>query len=144
MSRLQENLDEILRQKQTYLKPENLRQGITAYGIEGQMTSENMWLPQYAPEGDYYILSFVNLDGNSNVEKIVGYDGYRIVKFYNDTRWYIFDFRMNKPTYYIGTPIYYPRDKLHIGHAYSTTIADNFGADMPEGTIGSSLLANLK
>ena len=31
---------------------------------------------------------------------------------------------MTKPTYYITTPIYYPSDKLHIGHAYSTTIAD--------------------
>ncbi len=31
---------------------------------------------------------------------------------------------VTKPTYYITTPIYYPNDKLHIGHAYSTTIAD--------------------
>ncbi len=30
----------------------------------------------------------------------------------------------NKSTYYITTPIYYPSDKLHIGHAYSTTVAD--------------------
>lgn len=29
-----------------------------------------------------------------------------------------------KPTFYITTPIYYPNDKLHIGHAYSTTAAD--------------------
>ena len=29
-----------------------------------------------------------------------------------------------KPTYYITTPIYYPSDNLHIGHAYCTTIAD--------------------
>ncbi len=29
-----------------------------------------------------------------------------------------------KPTFYITTPIYYPSDKLHIGHAYSTTVAD--------------------
>ena len=31
---------------------------------------------------------------------------------------------MTKPAYYITTPIYYPSDKLHIGHAYCTTIAD--------------------
>ena len=31
---------------------------------------------------------------------------------------------MNKNSYYITTPIYYPSDKLHIGHAYCTTIAD--------------------
>ena len=31
---------------------------------------------------------------------------------------------MTKPNYYITTPIYYPSDKLHIGHAYCTTIAD--------------------
>ena len=31
---------------------------------------------------------------------------------------------MTKPTYYITTPIYYPSDKLHICHAYCTTIAD--------------------
>lgn len=30
----------------------------------------------------------------------------------------------NKKTYYITTPIYYPSAKLHIGHTYSTTIAD--------------------
>ena len=31
---------------------------------------------------------------------------------------------MSKPSYYITTPIYYPSAKLHIGHAYCTTIAD--------------------
>lgn len=31
---------------------------------------------------------------------------------------------MSKPTYYVTTPIYYPNDKLHIGHAYTTTVAD--------------------
>ena len=29
-----------------------------------------------------------------------------------------------KPTFYITTPIYYPSDRLHIGHAYCTTVAD--------------------
>ncbi len=31
---------------------------------------------------------------------------------------------MDNRTFYITTPIYYPNDKLHIGHAYSTTVAD--------------------
>ncbi|HUW65852.1 MAG TPA: methionine--tRNA ligase [Spirochaetia bacterium] len=31
---------------------------------------------------------------------------------------------MNKPTFYITTPIYYPSDNLHIGHAYTTVAAD--------------------
>ncbi len=31
---------------------------------------------------------------------------------------------MNKKTFYITTPIYYPSDKLHIGHAYCTVAAD--------------------
>lgn len=31
---------------------------------------------------------------------------------------------MEKKTYYITTPIYYPNDKLHIGHAYTTVAAD--------------------
>ncbi len=31
---------------------------------------------------------------------------------------------MSKKTFYITTPIYYPSAKLHIGHAYCTTIAD--------------------
>ncbi|AEF92951.1 Methionyl-tRNA synthetase [Desulfotomaculum nigrificans CO-1-SRB] len=31
---------------------------------------------------------------------------------------------MAKPTFYITTPIYYPSDKLHIGHAYTTVAAD--------------------
>lgn len=31
---------------------------------------------------------------------------------------------MNKKTYYITTPIYYPSDKLHIGHSYTTVAAD--------------------
>ena len=30
----------------------------------------------------------------------------------------------NKETFYITTPIYYPSDKLHIGHAYTTVAAD--------------------
>ncbi|MBQ6476081.1 MAG: methionine--tRNA ligase, partial [Clostridia bacterium] len=29
-----------------------------------------------------------------------------------------------KPTFYLSTPIYYPSDKLHIGHAYCTVAAD--------------------
>lgn len=31
---------------------------------------------------------------------------------------------MAKPTFYITTPIYYPSDQLHIGHAYTTVAAD--------------------
>lgn len=31
---------------------------------------------------------------------------------------------MAKPTFYITTPIYYPSDNLHIGHAYTTVAAD--------------------
>ena len=31
---------------------------------------------------------------------------------------------MEKPTYYITTPIYYPSDKLHIGHSYCTVATD--------------------
>jgi methionyl-tRNA synthetase len=31
---------------------------------------------------------------------------------------------MDKKTYYITTPIYYPSDKLHIGHSYTTVAAD--------------------
>ncbi len=30
----------------------------------------------------------------------------------------------SKPTFYITTPIYYPSDNLHIGHAYTTVAAD--------------------
>ncbi len=30
----------------------------------------------------------------------------------------------DKKTYYITTPIYYPSDKLHIGHSYTTVICD--------------------
>lgn len=31
---------------------------------------------------------------------------------------------MNENTFYVTTPIYYPSDKLHIGHALTTTMAD--------------------
>ena len=31
---------------------------------------------------------------------------------------------MNHDTFYVTTPIYYPSDKLHIGHAYTTVAAD--------------------
>ena len=31
---------------------------------------------------------------------------------------------MNEKPFFISTPIYYPSDRLHIGHAYCTTIAD--------------------
>ncbi|MBU4532963.1 MAG: methionine--tRNA ligase [Eubacteriales bacterium] len=31
---------------------------------------------------------------------------------------------MGKPAFYITTPIYYPSDNLHIGHAYTTVAAD--------------------
>ena len=32
--------------------------------------------------------------------------------------------QMSKGKFYITTPIYYPSDKLHIGHAYCTVAAD--------------------
>ena len=32
---------------------------------------------------------------------------------------------MSKRPFYITTPIYYPSDNLHIGHAYCTTLADS-------------------
>lgn len=31
---------------------------------------------------------------------------------------------MSDRIYYVTTPIYYPSDKLHIGHAYTTVAAD--------------------
>ena len=31
---------------------------------------------------------------------------------------------MSKKPYYITTPIYYPSDKLHIGHTYCTVASD--------------------
>ena len=31
---------------------------------------------------------------------------------------------MNRKKFYITTPIYYPSDKLHIGHAYCTVATD--------------------
>ena len=31
---------------------------------------------------------------------------------------------MNREKFYITTPIYYPSDKLHIGHSYCTVLAD--------------------
>lgn len=35
---------------------------------------------------------------------------------------------MKKKTYYITTPIYYPSDKLHIGHSYTTVACDAWRA----------------
>lgn len=32
---------------------------------------------------------------------------------------------MNNERFYLSTPIYYPSDRLHIGHAYTTTVADS-------------------
>lgn len=32
---------------------------------------------------------------------------------------------MSKERFYVTTPIYYPSDRLHIGHAYTTTVADS-------------------
>ena len=32
---------------------------------------------------------------------------------------------MNKERFYLTTPIYYPSDRLHIGHAYTTSVADS-------------------
>ena len=34
------------------------------------------------------------------------------------------EMNMSKETFYVTTPIYYPSDRLHIGHAYTTTAAD--------------------
>ena len=32
--------------------------------------------------------------------------------------------KTGKGTFYVTTPIYYPSDNLHIGHAYCTTATD--------------------
>ena len=34
------------------------------------------------------------------------------------------NYPMEKKTFYITTPIYYPSDKLHIGHSYCTVATD--------------------
>ena len=39
------------------------------------------------------------------------------------TKWYEEDLH-GKKAFFISTPIYYPSDSLHIGHAYCTTLAD--------------------
>ncbi len=39
---------------------------------------------------------------------------------------------MNKKRFYITTPIYYPSAKLHIGHAYCTTLTDIFARSKRE------------
>lgn len=38
MATLEENLQEIKRQKDTFIKPENLKEGITCFGITGTLT----------------------------------------------------------------------------------------------------------
>lgn len=47
--------------------------------------------------------------------------------FIIDKRFYYFkeEIFLAKKSFYITTPIYYPSAKLHIGHAYCTTIADS-------------------
>ena len=39
----------------------------------------------------------------------------------------------NKETFYITTPIYYPSDNLHIGHAYTTVAADTMARFKKQG-----------
>ena len=36
---------------------------------------------------------------------------------------------MEQKKFYITTPIYYPSDKLHIGHSYCTVAADTMARD---------------
>lgn len=99
MSQLQDKLDEINRQKQLKILPENIREDIEIFGITGQMTTENMWQPIRAQEGDYYLLGFVNPSGNFNVTSVLGYDNYRIVTFSGDNRKYLYDVIMDKPKF---------------------------------------------
>ena len=45
---------------------------------------------------------------------------------------------MEKKTFYITTPIYYPSDKLHIGHSYCAsafTLPDSLVAARLRGTL---------
>ena len=42
MSTLKENLQEIKRQKDTYIKPENLKKDITIFGITGELEISNI------------------------------------------------------------------------------------------------------
>ena len=39
---------------------------------------------------------------------------------------------MSKKPYYITTPIYYPSDKLHIGHTYCTVASDAMARSQSE------------
>ena len=40
---------------------------------------------------------------------------------------------MEKKKFYITTPIYYPSDKLHIGHTYCTVATDAMVLTTPTG-----------
>ena len=48
---------------------------------------------------------------------------------------------MAKPTFYVTTPIYYPSDKLHIGHAYCTVACDAI-ARSPRSSLTASSRAS--
>ena len=37
---------------------------------------------------------------------------------------------MSKETFYITTPIYYPSDKLHIGHTYCTVRSEEHTSEL--------------
>ena len=47
MSQLQDNLNEILRQKNLYLLPENIREGVTILGVTGTLVPSG---PEPEPE----------------------------------------------------------------------------------------------
>lgn len=56
---------------------------------------------------------------------IIDIEGHRANRFYLERYKQIMEaYVMEKKTFYITTPIYYPSDKLHIGHSYTTVAAD--------------------
>ena len=85
MSKLNEKLQEIKRQKDEYIRPENLKKDVTVYGVTGTLesgsggvklfdTEEHMQQDTTAQEGDFSWIRFKALriwPGNQLISRIV-------------------------------------------------------------------------
>lgn len=152
MSTLKENLQEIKRQKDTYLKPENIKKGVKVFGITGTLDSSG--------GVDYSNNNYEVVDGKLKFKKVFGKTGFEndlyeldipeeiefviqknkddIVFYLEETTttssgFYLTIYVKNNKTdkFYLSNTSYYGDDKFIIGKDY--TLRDTLGENNYDG-----------
>ena len=155
MSTLKENLQEIKRQKDTYIKPENIKKGVTVFGITG--TLENTGSSVDYSNNNYEIIDgklhfknvfgktgfesdLIELDIPEEIEFVIQKNKDNVVFYFEQnsitsSTAYLYVYIKNDTTdkFHLSKTSYYGDDKFQIGTDW--TLSDELGKNNYKGIV---------